>query len=158
MRLRKGKAAVANRVSSSFISIGCQSGGPEAGVVGRAKVPLYLALERHLTSTHCSAIDEFALILRVDGSLDKFGAEECTRLRFERTRRYIKIDIQIPEPAWKPLNEAGLKKYLVQRIKGAIALCVDRLREEKIAVDTATLESEIESASREYLGLTSERK
>ena len=25
----------------SFITIGCQSGGPEAGAVGRAKVPLY---------------------------------------------------------------------------------------------------------------------
>jgi hypothetical protein len=143
--------AKAPKPVSSFISIGCQSGGPEAGVVGRAKVSLYQAFVRCLTSTHCSAIDEFALLLRVDGSLDKFSAEGFSNLRFERSRRYIKLDIQIPEASWKPLSESDLKVYLAKRVKEAISLCVARLQAEGFAVDAGALKSEIEAASGEYL-------
>ena len=79
------------------ISIGCEQGGPEGGFFAKLKVPLYQTLSRHVTSTHCAAIDSYALVLRVDGSLATYGEEGNARLRFARGRRYITVDIQVPE-------------------------------------------------------------
>lgn len=85
----------------TVISIGCEQGGPEGGFVAKLKVPLYQTLSRHVTSTHCSAVDSYALVLRVDGSLATYGEEGNACLRFAKARRYITVDIQIPEHVWR---------------------------------------------------------
>ena len=123
----------------SVISIGCQQGGPEACCIRELKVALYRALGRHVTSTHCLEIDEYALVLRVDGSLSKFGDEGITRLRFARVRRYITLDIQIPEKVWMPMGEAQTKLYLATQVRAAISACVKRLVKDKCSVDEHAL-------------------
>jgi hypothetical protein len=135
---------------SYFITIGCQGGGPETGTVGRSKVDLYHALSRYVTGTHCDSIDEYGLVLRVDGSLDKFGPEGITRLRFAKTQRYITVDIQIPESAWKPIGDAELRQYLGAQVAAAIRVCVARLKKDKCVVDDAALMQEVDAAVREY--------
>ena len=70
-------------------------------MIGELKAPLYHALVRNLTSSHCAAVDEYAVVLRVDASLDRFGPEGLARLRFAKASRYITVDFQIPEVAWR---------------------------------------------------------
>jgi hypothetical protein len=133
-----------------YITIGCQGGGPETGTVGRSKVHLYQSLSRHVTSTHCEAIDEFGLVLRVDGSLDKFGPEAITRIRFAKKQRYITADIQIPEECWQPLDDSELRRYLSSRLDAAIRICVARLKKDGHVVAESNLMSEVASAIYEY--------
>ena len=135
---------------SNYITIGCQGGGPETCTVGRSKVRLYQSLSRHVTSTHCDAIDEFSLVLRVDGTLDKFGPEAITRLRFAKKRRYITIDIQIPEECWQPLEDLELRRYLSSRLDAAIRICVARLKKDGHVVAESNLMSEVASAIYDY--------
>lgn len=135
----------------SVISIGCQAGGPEAGFIGELKVPLYRALAKHVTSSHCSAVDKYAIVLRVDGLLDKFGDEGFARLRFSRSRRYITVDVQIPETVWHSKSKLQLREYLAHQVKGAIALCTSRLKKDKHAVAETDLFVEIEAAVNDYL-------
>ena len=136
---------------SSFISIGAQIGGPENCPIGDLKVPLYHLLSKHVTSTHCTSIDEFSIVLRVDGTLQKFGKEGLARLRFSKIRRYITVDVQIPEEIWKPLNIEESKQYLVKQVVLALTECVARLKKEKIAVEENTLFSQLSAAINEYL-------
>ncbi len=137
----------------SVISIGCQAGGSEVGFFGDLKVPLSRAMAKHVTSSHCPAVDEYAIVLRVDGSLDKFGDEGFTRLRFAKARRYITVDVQIPETVWRPMSKRQLREYLAHQLKGAIALCAGRLRKDKNAVAETELFAEIEAAIKEYLAV-----
>ena len=95
----------------SIVSIGVQSGGPKDGDIGRIKVDLYKALKNSCTSTYCDAIDEYAPVIRVDGSIQKFGEEEITRLRFAKKQRYITADIQIPESVWEPKSKNNIRDY-----------------------------------------------
>jgi hypothetical protein len=132
------------------ITIGCQGGGPETAVVGRSKVELYQALARHVTSTHCDAIDEYGLVLRVSGSLDKFGPEAITRLRFAKKQRYITVDIQIPEDAWRPLSDVELRQYLSARVQEAIRVCIARLEKDGHTVADGELMREVSRAIDEY--------
>lgn len=137
----------------SVISIGCQAGGPEVGFVGNLKVPLHRALAKHVTSSHCSAVDEYAIVLRVDGSLDQFGAEGFAHLRYARARRYISVDIQIPEAVWHPLSTHQFRSYIAHQVRGAIAVCVARLHRDKHTVGEKELYTEMEAAINEYLAL-----
>jgi hypothetical protein len=139
-----------------FISIGAQSGGPEATLLPKLKVPLAQAFREHVSSTHCSAIDEYALVLRVDGSLDKFGPEGLTRIRFAKARRYITLDIQVPEPVWQPLSSQEAKEYLVRQVREALAVCVRRLAKDGCSVDEQSLWSEVTAASIKYLSSSSD--
>jgi hypothetical protein len=133
------------------VSIGCEQGGPEGGFFGSEKVVLYRLLARHVSSTHCSAIDQYALVLRVDGSLATFGDEGLARLRFARARRYITVDIQIPEHVWRPLTVCQTRSYLAEAVKAALEACTRRLRRDKLAVDDATLMREVDAAIADYL-------
>ena len=54
---------------SPVISLGCDAGGPEAAFFGSLKTPLAHALARHVTSSHCAEVDQYAVVLRVDGSI-----------------------------------------------------------------------------------------
>ncbi len=137
--------------ASSFISIGCQAGGPDAREPCELKVSLYRALSRHVSSSHCAAIDEYALVLRIDGSLDKFGDEGICRLRFAKAKRYISADIQIPESVWKPLTTPQLMVYLSNQVKAAVSVCVARLRKEKLVVEEQELIAQIDAGIQEFL-------
>ena len=133
-----------------YITIGCQGGGPETGTVGRSKVSLYRALSRHVTGTHCDAIDEYGLVLRVDGSIQTFGPEGITRLRFAKKQRYITVDIQIPESVWVPLGDSELRRYLGDQVTAAIRVCVARLKKDGCVTDDAALMKEVNAAVGEY--------
>ena len=134
----------------SIVSIGAQCGGPEAGLVGELKVPLYQALKRNLTSSHCLAIDEYAVVLRVDGSLDRFGPEGLARLRFAKAKRYITVDFQIPESAWQGKSVPELKRYIASAVTDSVGACVARLRKVRTVVNDL-LFAQMEAACTEYL-------
>jgi len=138
-------------LSKDVISIGCQAGSPEAGVVAELSIPLRRALSKHVTSSYCEAIDEYAIVLRIDGSLWKFGEEGIARLRFARTRRYISVDIQVPESVWRLMTQSQTKVYLVRQVKAALSTCVSRLQKERCVVAEHDLLARVEAAAGEYL-------
>lgn len=139
------------------ISIGCQQGGPEGGYFAALKVPLYRCLCKHVTSTHCPAIDEYALVLRIDGSFDKFGEEGIARLRFAKARRSITCDIQVPEAIWRPMTELQTKQYLAHSVKAALAFCATRLRRQRAEVNDTALQLEVDAAIGDFLSPSNAR-
>ena len=137
--------------SQDPISIGADCGGPEAIRVANAKFPLYKALSQYVKSTHCDGIDQYALVLRVDGTLDQFGPEGIFRLRLSKAKRYITVDIQIPQSLWEPMSDAQLRYYLAEQCSAAIKSCVSRLKQERMAVDEPALWQEFEHAIKAYI-------
>lgn len=140
---------------SAVVSIGAECGGPNAAFVAELKVPLYRALARHVKSSHCPAIDEYALVLRIDGTLCRFGEEGIARLRFAKARRCITADIQIPQSVWEPLSNTQLQVYLAGKVKAAIEACVLRLKKDRCVIDDIRLMEQVNAAIQEYLGLYS---
>lgn len=128
----------------STISIGVQSDGPKDGGIGRIKADLYKALKTSCISTFCNAIDEYAPVIRVDGSIHNFEEEKITRLRFAKKQRYITADIQVPESVWKPKTKNAIREYIASKTKECIELIVVRLKKEKLEIDVS-LFKEIDS-------------
>jgi hypothetical protein len=142
----------------SFISIGCECGGPEARIVAERKAPLYQAISRAVSSTYCSAIDEYALVLRVDGSLATYGEEGVANIRFAKKRRVITADLQVPELAWKPLNPYELNNYLARMVLLGLQGCTARLKRDGHQVQSSLLMAEAEQGVAEYMQEHGRRK
>ena len=134
----------------SYISIGCEAGGPEARLPCELKVGLYQTLMRHVSSSHCQAIDEFALILRIDGSLARYGHEGVGRVRLAQSRRYVSAEIQVPESAWRVESQV-LKAYLATQVRAALVACVDRLLEGGLAVSEIDFFQQVDAAIAEWV-------
>ena len=138
-----------------IVSIGCEGGGPETRVVCQAKVPLAQALERTVTSSHSQAVSQYALVLRVDGSLQSYGEEGLARLRLYKSRGFVTVDIQIPEQAWKPLSAQELREYIARQVLYAVEACVSRLERDSL-VQRALLLSSVRRGIAQYLGHNSD--
>jgi hypothetical protein len=136
----------------SPVSIGCECGGPQDGGISRLKVELFHALERHVTSTHCEAVDQYSPVLRVDGQFATYGPEGVYRVRFAKKSRYITADIQIPESVWRPANEDYLRQYLGSALRNAIEVFVARLKKEKFLVAEQSLYDQLDAAINEFMG------
>ncbi|MCU7998855.1 hypothetical protein [Shewanella sp. SM95] len=134
----------------SPISIGCECGGPEDGGISCLKVELFHTLEKHVTSTHCDSVDQYALVLRVDGEFAKYGLEGVHRVRFAKKSRYLTADIQIPESVWRLAREEDLRLYLGSSLRSAIEILVARLKKAGIAVVEISLYTEMNVAITEF--------
>ncbi len=134
-----------------FISIGCECGGPEAKFVAERKTQLFGTLSTSVSSTHCLAVDEYALVLRVDGGHMRYGPEGLHNLRFAKAKRYITVDIQVPEQVWRELSTPALDEYLVAKVEDALQVCVARLKKDGHPVGERALMEEVRQASAEFL-------
>lgn len=134
----------------SPISIGCECGGPQDGGIGRLKVELFHALEKHVTSTHCDAVDEYAPVLRVDGEFSTYGPEGIHRVRFAKKSRYITADIQIPESVWRLASEQDLREYLGSALRSAMEEFVARLKKDGVAVVESSIYDQMNAAITEF--------
>ena len=135
----------------SFISIGADLGEPEAKALADLKITLFQVLSKWVNSTHCAAIDEYALVLRVDGRFAQFGKEGLARLRLAKARRYVTVDIQIPEAVWKPMTAKDFKVYLCRQVLLALKACVARLQKERFVVEEQALFAQVSMATQEYI-------
>lgn len=134
-----------------IVTIGCEGGGPETRVVCHAKVPLAQALERTVTSSYSQPVSEYALVLRVSGSLQSYGEEGLAKLRLYKSRRLITVDIQVPECAWKPLSARELQEYISRQVLNAVEARAARLERESL-VQREQLLSAVHKGIAQYLG------
>ena len=136
-----------------MITIGAKAGGPRDGKIGKLKVDLYHLFEKHCDKSYCSAIDEFAPVLRINGPISSFGPEAIERLRRSRQKRYITVDIVIPEERWQTLATPELKEYLAAQIRESLVMCAARLRKDGEDIKDDELFADVDRAISEFLAM-----
>ena len=128
------------------ISIGAQHGGPESKSLMPITGALVKALKGSLTSSHTTAVDHYALALRISGTHTDFGPERIHRIRRNIKERYISCDIDVSVDAWQRRTPDELRGYLVQRVRTAIEASLSRLRKDGETIDEDTLFKELNQA------------
>ena len=106
--------------------------------------PHVLALRKLLAAKcvgpYCDEIVEFALILRVGGNMQEFDFEGCERLRRNRKKKYITVDLGFPSRRWRNVSDADIRKYLGTIVETGLLCCVHRLKRDKVAVAPQLME------------------
>lgn len=133
-----------------IISIGAQCGGPDDGGMGDMKVELWKLLLKHCKNSHCPSIAHYALALRIGGQFQDFSKEGVANVKRSNKEFYIGADIVIPESVWRTKNRNQLRDYLADQVRGALQMCVWRIRKDKDPVDEISLFGEVDLAIGEF--------
>jgi hypothetical protein len=141
-------------MTETKITLGVQSGDV---VASEATRPAFLSLRQHLeqcTATYCSDIREFALVLRISGSLWSFEGEGVQNVRLRRKDSYVTADYVMPESRWQGVPPAEIADYVARAVRETLAAMVAKLVRSKIAVDSTKLLEDVHRATTAFLAET----
>jgi hypothetical protein len=133
------------------VSLAYEAGGPD--VTAQPYIlQLRKLLEKYCNGPYSNEVKGFALVLRIDGSLKKYGAEGVDRMRRRKKQEYITADICIPERRWKGVPPREFSRYLSSAVKSALQTCVAYLRKQKVEVDEHRLLLDYGEVEAQFLG------
>jgi hypothetical protein len=139
-------------MTNNKITLGVQSGSPEASDAMR---PAFLQLRERLaadcTASYSSSINEFSIILRIDGSIWHFEGEGIQRLRINRKAAYLTADYIVPEARWNGIPLLEIKKYVAAAVIETVQAMNQHLVKLKIIVDGAKLIEDVDKAAAAFL-------
>ena len=122
--------------SHATITLGVQSGGADAGEQTEPHFyPLRKLLQTQCRGPYSQEVDEFSLILRIDGDIDHWEQEGCDRMRRSKKERYITIDIYVPRHRWQGVSGDEIRRYLAACVEDAFERMIAKLKKDKVAVD-----------------------
>ena len=145
----------AHSMNKAAVTIGVQAGDIESSEATRpAFIGLRKQLANHCTGSYSPQITEFAIVLRVCGSLWRFEGEGVQKLRLNLKQAYITADYVIPETRWRGLPLSDIKVYLAAAVLEALQSMSARLVKAKVPCDLAKLLGDARSATSAFLEAT----
>jgi hypothetical protein len=118
-----------------FVTIGEDVGGENAFDATRSVMShLRTLLKKSFPGKMCSDIHELALLIRIDGDTHKFKFRGPERIRLNRKKRYISIDIGLEKGDWD-VPQSKFKKTLSEFILDGLERVLERLRKNRITCD-----------------------
>ena len=136
----------------SMILVGVQAGDePSYQATAPHTRPLRNLLEAHCLGPYSPDVDEFSLVIRVDGDIWHWEQEGCDRMRRSKKKRYITIDIYVPRSRWEGVPGIEIRKYLAACVEDAFQRMIDKLRRDKVVVDGDALLRDFAVAKAQYL-------
>jgi hypothetical protein len=138
--------------NKNYITFGADIGGMQAvNIVQPHLIELRKLFKKYCNEPYSDVIDELAPIARVDGNIACWSFEGCQKLRLSKKERYITIDIGVPQNRWDGVDPFELRHYLINNVKQAIKLMVEKLEKEKIQVNSKRLFCDIKKVEEEFL-------
>lgn len=134
------------------VTLAAQLGGPDPK--RRTWHPHYdlsSALGRFCKGPYSTEVDEFAIVLRIDGEFQEFGFDGLKYLRRSRKGRYITIDIGIPRNRWEHRTDREIRQHFAKVVREALVACIQRLLKDRTFVNGDALLSDYDKAADEYL-------
>ncbi|HET6159115.1 MAG TPA: hypothetical protein VFE34_12265 [Dongiaceae bacterium] len=136
----------------AVITLGAQMGGKDADAATDVDIlALRRLLEQECPGPYSSAFNEFALVLRVDGSIDSWGRRGVDHVRLQRKLRYATADIYVPMSAWNTREVGAFRGFLAAEVESAIRVIGERVRKAKIAIDSERLLHDVQRATAQFL-------
>jgi hypothetical protein len=136
-----------SKAASSAVTLGADVGGKDAHAATREQ---YLALRRALASNcagpYGKTFDEFALILRIDGSVQSWRKRGVDNIRLQRKLRYATADIFVPAKIWKVTPPSVWRGFLAKEVETAIRAITERAKRMKDDVDESRLLADVKRA------------
>jgi hypothetical protein len=108
-------------------------------------------LKEVLSRSHTTAVDHYALAIRISGTLQDFGPERIHLIRRNNKERYISCDIDVPVDAWRSRTQDEFRDYPVERIRTALEAVVARLRKDNETIDEESLFAELDRAFKRFM-------
>lgn len=113
--------------NTATVTLGADVGGKDADAATNADVlALRRCLEAECRGPYGKGFDEFALVLRIDGSVQAWDKRGVGNVRLQRHLRYATADIFVPRSSWSAERTGTFRTYIVEGVTAAIGEIVAR--------------------------------
>lgn len=133
------------------ITLGTQT-SREDNRTSRPVLEMRKLLAEECQGPYSPEIDEFALILRVGGEMQEFNFEGCERIRRNKKKRYITLDLGFPSSRWKGATDTDVRLYIAEAVETGLLCCIRRLEKDKAQVDSTKLMSDFARVKALFFG------
>ncbi len=113
--------------------------------------PMRQLLQAHCRGPYSPDVDEFSLVIRIDGDIDHWEQEGCDRMRRSKKERYITIDIYVPRARWEGVSGIEIRQYLAACVEDAFRKMISKLQRDKVSVDGDALLRDFATVKEQYL-------
>jgi hypothetical protein len=140
------------QTNKATVTLGVLAGGKLAAEATHPQYrPLRRLLQAHCQGPYSAEVDEFSLILRIDGDIDHWEKEGCDRMRRSKKERYITIDIYVPRQRWEGVEGIQIRRYLATCVQEAFEKMIGKLQRDKVAIDGYLLLRDFAIVKEQYL-------
>ena len=137
--------------SRAFVTLGADVGGRDAFAATNEHVlALRCALAEFCEGPYGSAIQEVALALRIDGSVQAWMKSGVAGLAIRSKQAYATADIYVPREAWENQTAVSLRNFLAAEIVAAVSEIVLRLARKGIHIEGDELKADVRNAVMQF--------
>jgi hypothetical protein len=141
-----------NSEEKPAVTLGVDAGGMDSDNATREH---YMALRR-LLAAECHgpygpAFNEFALVLRIDGSVQSWGKRGVDNVRLQRKSQYATADVFVPADAWKNRSSSILRSFLAKEVESAVLAITERAATAKDVIEADRLIADVKRATERFL-------
>lgn len=134
------------------VIVGVQAGDTSAAEATQPHYgPLRNLLREYCRGPYSPEVDEFSLVLRIDGDIYHWEQEGCDRMRRSKKGHYITIDIYVPRKRWEGVSGIEIRKYLADCVEEAFRRMIAKLQRDKVVVDGDALLRDYAVVTERYL-------
>ena len=134
------------------ITLGVQSGDMESSETTR---PAFIGMRKQIevccVDMYSHAIQEYAIVLRVCGSIWQLDGEGVQNVRINRKESYVTADYVVPIIRWKGVPLSEIKIYFANAATMSLQAMCEKLIKSKIHVNTEKLLSDLNVAKAAFL-------
>ena len=133
------------------ITLGADVGGKDADAATHEDIlSLRIKLRQRCPGPYGEVIEEFALILRIDGSVQAWGKSGVENVVLNRRHRYATADIFVPRDVWSGADATVFRRFLAAQVRAAIDAIASRASRRKVELTIDALRRDVDSAIREW--------
>jgi hypothetical protein len=135
----------------AFITLGAQIGGDVAYERTNEHIlQLRRVLARRCTKGVSANLDEIALILRVDGEVQKFGFRGTRKPKYRKRQRFMEIEIGVPRASWARHSAKVFRDNLLKEVEHSVDVCLEELERLGVPINTRKLLKCLEKARGDF--------
>lgn len=133
-----------------MIGLGIHAGGLKVGLMFSPFGSIWnRAFARNCRKQYCQIIDDFHIVFRISGDISDFKFQGFRNLRCSYKRRYMSINYGIAESFYSGKTDQEVKDQVNEVVREAIQLFIQRLKKDKVLIDTEQLLADFEKAYQE---------
>jgi hypothetical protein len=136
----------------TVFTLGVQAGDKAADA---AMSPHYMSLRQllaaEMSGSYSDDLDEFAPVLRIDGSIWHWDREGVANVRVSKKARHATVDVFVPESVWKGSAAEKIRSYLAEQLQVAFESMLQRSESNKIRVDVQRLKVDLAKVVKRFL-------
>lgn len=140
-----------NTENRDVITLGADVGGKDAHIATHEHVlALRNFLRQECMGPYSDTIQEFALVLRIDGSVQSWGKVGIDNIAFKKRKSYITADIFMPQEVWITQDVVSLRDFLGTEVKKAMLMIGEYAKKQKVSISLDVLSCDLDRAIEKF--------